>query len=111
MTPDATSEAAQPKGTDPRGTSCRNNHVPVVIILCPGECSVSSELWPLKVRRPPPRNPFYAPGGRAVHSLVSSTPKRPRLLPGNREASPGQVRKYMAHHLAWNHFHQTLSWL
>ncbi|GBM08323.1 hypothetical protein AVEN_127088-1 [Araneus ventricosus] len=61
---------------------------------------VSSELWPQKVRRPPPRDPFYAPAGRAIHSLISSTPKRPPLLPGNREASPGQVRKYIAHHLA-----------
>ncbi|GBM93444.1 hypothetical protein AVEN_218625-1 [Araneus ventricosus] len=59
----------------------------------PGACRVSSELWPQKVRRPPPRDLFYAPEGRAVHSLVSSAPKRPRLLPGNREASPGQVRK------------------
>ncbi|GBM87492.1 hypothetical protein AVEN_211643-1 [Araneus ventricosus] len=112
MTPDATSEVAQPEGIDPRGTSCPNNRVPVVVILCPGACRVSSELWPQKVRRPPPpRDPFYAPEGRAVHSLVSSAPKRPRLLPGNREASPGQVRKYIAHHLAWNHFHQNVSWL
>ncbi|GBN61230.1 hypothetical protein AVEN_12112-1 [Araneus ventricosus] len=93
MTPDATSEDAQPEGIDPRGTSCGNNRVLLVIILCPGACRVSSELWPQKVRRPPPRNPFYAPAGRVIHSLVSSAPKRPRLLPGNREASPGQVRK------------------
>ncbi|GBN81280.1 hypothetical protein AVEN_218363-1 [Araneus ventricosus] len=26
----------QPEGIGPRGTSCRNNRVPVVIILCPG---------------------------------------------------------------------------
>ncbi|GBN56890.1 hypothetical protein AVEN_236608-1 [Araneus ventricosus] len=100
MTPDATSEEAQPEGIDHRGTSCRNNRVPVVIIFCPGACRVSSELWPQKVRRPPPRDPFYAPAGRVVHSFISSTPERPRLLPGNREASPRQVRKYVAHHLA-----------
>ncbi|GBM29932.1 hypothetical protein AVEN_111238-1 [Araneus ventricosus] len=98
-TPDATREG-QPEGIDPRGTSCRNNRVPVVIILCPGTCRVSSELWPQNVRRSPPRDPFYAPVGRSVHSLISSTPERPRLLPGNRETSPGQVRKYIAHHLA-----------
>ncbi|GBO07278.1 hypothetical protein AVEN_70811-1 [Araneus ventricosus] len=60
---------------------------------------VSSELWPQKVRRPPPRDPFYARASRAVHSLISRAPERPRLLPGNREASPGQVRKYITHHL------------
>ncbi|GBM05922.1 hypothetical protein AVEN_135284-1 [Araneus ventricosus] len=54
---------------------------------------VSSELWPQKVQGPPQRDPFYAPAGRVIHSLVSSATGRPRLLPGNREASPGQVRK------------------
>ncbi|GBO09716.1 hypothetical protein AVEN_241694-1 [Araneus ventricosus] len=29
-------EEVQPEGIDPIGTSCRNNRVPVVIILCPG---------------------------------------------------------------------------
>ncbi|GBM77596.1 hypothetical protein AVEN_165625-1, partial [Araneus ventricosus] len=61
---------------------------------------VSSELWPQKVRRRPPRDPFYVPAGRAIHSLMSSATERPRLLPGNREASPRQVRKYITHHLA-----------
>ncbi|GBM31533.1 hypothetical protein AVEN_247232-1 [Araneus ventricosus] len=76
LTPDATSKEAQPEGLDPRGTSCRNNRVPVVIILYPGACRVSSELWPQKVRRPPPRDPFHAPAGRAVHSLLSSAPRK-----------------------------------
>ncbi|GBM34515.1 hypothetical protein AVEN_43175-1 [Araneus ventricosus] len=111
MSSDATSEDAQPEGIDPRGTSCRSNRVPVVIIFCPGACPVSSELWPQKVRRPPPRDPFYAPEGRAVHSLISSAVERPRLPPSKRMPSPGQVRKYIAHHLAGNNFHQTLSWL
>ncbi|GBM45630.1 hypothetical protein AVEN_204760-1 [Araneus ventricosus] len=91
-------EEVQPEGIDPRGTSCRRE-----------ACShhslswsrrVSSELWPQKVRRPPPRDPFYAPAGRVIHSLVSSAAERPRLLPGNREASLGHVRMYIAHHLA-----------
>ncbi|GBN20500.1 hypothetical protein AVEN_28298-1 [Araneus ventricosus] len=67
----------------------------------------SSELWPQKVQGPPPRNPFYAPAGRAVHSLISSSPERP----GRRMASLGQTRKCIAHHPALDHFHQTLSWL
>ncbi|GBL80904.1 hypothetical protein AVEN_26318-1 [Araneus ventricosus] len=80
---DATSKEVQPEGIDPRGTPCRNNRVPVVIILCPGACCVSSELWPQKVRRPPPWDPFYAPASRAAHYLISSATERPRLLPGN----------------------------
>ncbi|GBN58264.1 hypothetical protein AVEN_137153-1 [Araneus ventricosus] len=66
-----------------------------------------------KVQGHPPRDPFYAPAVRAVHILVSRTPKRPRLLSGRRVASPGQVRKCIAHahHPAENHLHQTLSWL
>ncbi|GBM89835.1 hypothetical protein AVEN_72134-1 [Araneus ventricosus] len=72
---------------------------------------VSSELWLQKVQGPPPRDPFYAPEGREVNSLISSAPERPRLLPGRRVASLGQVRKCIAHHTAEDHFHQTLSWL
>ncbi|GBL94006.1 hypothetical protein AVEN_76722-1 [Araneus ventricosus] len=72
---------------------------------------VSSELWSKKVQGPSPRDPFYAPTGRAVHSLISSSPERPRRLPGRRVASPGQVRMCIEHHPAEDHFHQSLSWL
>ncbi|GBN43451.1 hypothetical protein AVEN_243421-1 [Araneus ventricosus] len=89
----------------PRGQSS-----PLLDIYRPGK-AVSSELWPQKVRGPPPRDPLYAPEGRAVHSLISIAPERPRRLPGRRVASPGQVRKCIAHHPPKDHFHQTLSWM
>ncbi|GBN96948.1 hypothetical protein AVEN_52383-1 [Araneus ventricosus] len=36
LTPDATSAKIQPEGIDSRGTSCRNNREPVVVILYSG---------------------------------------------------------------------------
>ncbi|GBN68812.1 hypothetical protein AVEN_247255-1 [Araneus ventricosus] len=41
LTLDATSAKIQPEGSDSRGTSCRNNREPVVIILCPAVATES----------------------------------------------------------------------
>ncbi|GBN11800.1 hypothetical protein AVEN_47108-1 [Araneus ventricosus] len=73
---------------------------------------VSWELWPQKVQGPPPRDPsMLQRSEQSVHFLIYSALERPRLLPGRRVASLGQVRKCIAHHPAVDHFHQTLFWL
>ncbi|GBM68671.1 hypothetical protein AVEN_255397-1 [Araneus ventricosus] len=92
LTPDATSAKIQPEGID----SSQARHVETIVSRLSSfsvlEPSVKLEMWPQKVQGPPPRDPFYAPAGRAIHSLIFSTTERPRLLPGKRKGSPGQVR-------------------
>ncbi|GBN29367.1 hypothetical protein AVEN_132339-1 [Araneus ventricosus] len=79
LTPDATSAKIQPEGIDSRGTSCRNNREPVVIILCPGVVASARSYGQRKSQ-----DPFYAPAGRAIYSFISSATEKPRLLPGKR---------------------------
>ncbi|GBM34124.1 hypothetical protein AVEN_235064-1 [Araneus ventricosus] len=52
----------QPEGIDSRGTSCRNNREPVVIILCPGTAALARSCGH---RKP-----------KDLHHGVSSMPQR-----------------------------------
>ncbi|GBN20595.1 hypothetical protein AVEN_131539-1 [Araneus ventricosus] len=67
------------------GTLCQNKPLflchhslpsPTPIEPKPRRLRISSKLWTQKVQGLPPRNPFYAPAGRAVHPLLSSATER-----------------------------------
>ncbi|GBM41144.1 hypothetical protein AVEN_4168-1 [Araneus ventricosus] len=77
LTPDSTSAKIQLESIDFRGTPCRNNRKPVVIILCPGAVASVRSYGQRKSK-----DPFYAPADRAIYSLICT--ERPRLLPGKR---------------------------
>ncbi|GBM12408.1 hypothetical protein AVEN_211584-1 [Araneus ventricosus] len=74
LTPDATIA----KKTNPKALSCRNNRVPVFIILCPGAVALARSCGH---RKSEDLHPFYTPAGSAIHSLVSISTKSHRLLP------------------------------